>query len=166
MSILKHKESVELIVHSIVIEKLLTIICHLHLVISTYNSFNGAIGFITPEFDGFLASSSYIVLRCKNDIDAIYLWSILKTTEIRTEFLSKSVGMGRQTIGWEDIEDLKIPMLPRDERERIYREIMEAWKKEKEVEKTFTNLKTKLDKSFDVESEESKNRFEYSKPPK
>lgn len=136
------------------------------LVISTYNSFNGAIGFITPEFDGSLASNSYIVLKCKDDVDALYLWSVLKTTEMRTEFLSKSVGMGRQTIGWEDIENLKIPMLPRKERERIYEKIMGAWEKEKEIEKTFVDLKSELNKNFGVESEESIKRFEYSKPPR
>lgn len=136
------------------------------LVISTYNSFNGAIGFITPEFDGSLASNVYIVLKCKDDVDAIYLWSILRTTEMRTDFLSKAVGMGRQTIGWDDIKDLKIPMLPRKERERIYQEIMDAWKKEKEIKKTFADLKSKLNEDFNVESVESQNRFEYSKPPK
>jgi type I restriction enzyme M protein len=136
------------------------------LVISAYNSFNGAIGFITEEFDGALASGSYIILKCNDDIDAVYLWSILKTTELRTEFLSQSVGLGRQTVDWKSIKDIQIPLLRRDEREKMYRKLIDIWKKEKEVENASKEIKSVLNKNFDVESEESLVRFESSKPPK
>jgi len=70
------------------------------LVFSEYNSFHGAIGFVTEEFDGALASGSYTVVRCKNNYDALYLWLIMRTTEMRTEMLIGAIGVGRQTVDW------------------------------------------------------------------
>jgi type I restriction enzyme M protein len=71
------------------------------IVLSDLNAFHGAIGYITEEFDGALASGSYTVVKCYHDGDSLYLWSILRTTEIRADFLSSAIGMGRQTINWE-----------------------------------------------------------------
>jgi type I restriction enzyme M protein len=50
------------------------------IVFSEYNAFHGAIGYITEEFDGALASGSYTVVKCHNNKNSLYLWSILRTT--------------------------------------------------------------------------------------
>ena len=126
------------------------------LVFSEYNSIQGAIGFITPEFEGALASGSYTVVRCENDIDTLYLWSIMRTTELRNEMLSSAIGVGRQTIDWSNISKIQVPFPDKNERERIYNNIVSAWKKEKEIIDTFNQLGIDLDKKFNVESESSK----------
>jgi len=136
------------------------------LVFSEYNSFQGAIGFITPEFEGALASGSYTVVRCENDIDTLYLWSIMRTTELRNEMLSSAIGVGRQTIDWNNINKIQVPFPDKNERERIYNNIVSAWKKEKEIIDTFNQLAIDLDKKFNVESESSKKWFEANKPPR
>jgi hypothetical protein len=65
------------------------------IVFSEYNAFHGEIGYITEEFDGALASGSYAIVKCHDDNDSLYLWSILRSTEIRADFLSSA-------IGWDD----------------------------------------------------------------
>ena len=77
------------------------------LVFSEYNSFNGAIGYITKDFEGALASNSYTVVRSKDLENSVYLWSVMRTTEIRCDLLSSAVGMGRQTINWIDIQKIE-----------------------------------------------------------
>jgi type I restriction enzyme M protein len=136
------------------------------LVFSEYNAFHGAIGYITEEFDGSLASGSYIVLRCNNPDDSLYLWSILRTTEIRADLLTSAVGMGRQTIDWEEIKTVQIPMLPQNRRQKIVNTILLAWEKEKKANQEVENVQIMLDDEFGVESEESKYRFTAYKPPK
>jgi type I restriction enzyme M protein len=136
------------------------------LVFSEYNSIQGAIGFITPEFEGALASGSYTVVRCEDDIDTLYLWSIMRTTELRNEMLSSAIGVGRQTIDWSDINKIHIPFPDKKERKKIYEDIIEAWKKEKEIADTFSQLQIKLNEKFNVESDSSKTWFEANKPPR
>ncbi len=136
------------------------------LVFSEYNAFHGAIGYITEGYDGALASGSYTVVRCFNDYDSLYLWSILRSTEIRADFLTSAIGMGRQTIDWEDMKNVVVPLLPVNKRKIISREILRAWEAENEAKYTMKNITQELHEAFDVESEESKIRFESSKPPK
>ena len=136
------------------------------IVFSEYNTFHGAIGYITEEFEGALASGSYIVARCKNNNDSLYLWSILRTTEIRADFLTSAIGMGRQTINWDNIKDVLIPFLSNKERKIISYGILDAWELEKKVNKTFKNILSSLDENFNVESGDSKKRFLAAKPPK
>jgi len=136
------------------------------LVFSEYNSFHGAIGFVTQEFDGALASGSYTVVRCKNNHDALYLWLIMRTTEMRAEMLVSAIGVGRQTVDWEDIKDIQLPMVGETEREKMANQVLDAWQGEKKAEKSLKELKSVLDTKFGVESEQSKTWFEANKPPR
>ncbi|OFX54754.1 MAG: hypothetical protein A2046_00445 [Bacteroidetes bacterium GWA2_30_7] len=136
------------------------------IVFSEYNTFHGAIGFITDEFDGALASGSYTVVRCLDEEDSLYLWSILRTTEIRADFLTSAIGMGRQTIDWEDIKTVQIPFLPKKERNEISKQIIDAWAAEKKAQQSIESISDVLHQHFQVESKESKVRFLAAKPPK
>lgn len=136
------------------------------LIFSGYNSIHGAIGYVTKEFDGVLASGSYTIVQCETEYDALYLWSIFRTTEIRIEMLADAIGVGRQTINWDDIKDIKVPWIDKVERKRIYKQIIDAWEAEKFVENTFKNLKLELNSKFNVESNDAKEWFIKIKPPK
>jgi type I restriction enzyme M protein len=136
------------------------------IVFSEYNAFHGAIGYITEEFDGALASGSYTVVKCHDDKDSLYLWSILRTTEIRADFLSSAIGMGRQTISWDNIKNVQIPFLPIAKRDEIAGKILNTWKLEKEAQESIKSIYSILDTEFNVESELSKSRFLAAKPPK
>jgi len=136
------------------------------IVFSEYNAFHGAIGYVTEEFDGALASGSYTVVKCGDKKNSLYLWSILRTTEIRADFLSSAIGIGRQTVSWDNIKNVQIPFLSQEKREQIGKKIINAWKMEKEAQESIKNIYTFLDTEFNVESELSKNRFLAAKPPK
>jgi hypothetical protein len=136
------------------------------IVFSEYNAFHGAIGYITEEFDGALASSSYTVVKCYDDKNSLYFWSILRTTEIRADFLSSAVGMGRQTINWDNIKNVQIPFLPSKKQDEIAEKILNAWKLEKEAQESIKSIYSLLDTEFNVESDLSKSRFLAAKPPK
>jgi type I restriction enzyme M protein len=136
------------------------------LVFSEYNTCHGAIGYITEEFDGALASGSYTVVRCFKDYDSLYLWSILRTTEIRADFLTSAIGMGRQTIGWEDIKNVEVPFVSIEKRKEISKDIIDSWEAEKAAQEKMEKINLLLNENFCVESKESKERFEATKPPK
>jgi type I restriction enzyme M protein len=136
------------------------------IVFSEYNAFHGAIGYITEDFDGTLASGSYTIVRCHNIEDSLYLCAILRSTEIRADLLTAAVGMGRQTISWDDIKNVEIPLLPKEQRIKISNQILVAWQKEKEAIESIASVRDLLNKEFNVESDESQRRFMESKPPR
>ena len=125
------------------------------LVFSEYNSFNGAIGYITKDFEGALASNSYTVVRSKDLENSVYLWSVMRTTEIRCDLLSSAVGMGRQTINWIDIQKIELPFFKNQKVLEISNKILNSWEKEKEILQTLSNIKDSLNKNFNLETEES-----------
>jgi type I restriction enzyme M protein len=136
------------------------------IVFSEYNTFHGAIGYITKEFDGALASGSYTVVRCNDDQNSLYLWSILRTTEIRADFLSSAIGMGRQTISWDDIKTVQIPFVSVERRKEIAKRIVGAWEMERKAHESIEGIHTLLNEEFGVESEMSKRRFIAALPPR
>jgi restriction endonuclease S subunit len=90
----------------------------------------------------------------------------MRTTELRNEMLSSAIGVGRQTIDWDDIRNIQIPFPDKLERRSIYEDIISAWGKEKEITNTFIHLQNELQNKFGVESESSKIWFEANKPPR
>ncbi len=137
------------------------------IVFSQYNAFYGAIGYVSEEFVGSFASSSYIVLKPQDKIEGIYAWSVLRTTEIRADLLDSAVGMGRSPIKWENIKDVKIPFLKeRKEREKIAAKIEAAWDNIKNARVEVENIKDELGELFGTEGEVSVFRFNANKPPK
>ena len=115
------------------------------IVFSEYNAFHGAIGYVTEEFDGVLASGSYTVVKCHNEKNSLYVWSILRTTEIRADFLSSAIGMGRQTVNWDNIKNVQIPFLLHEKQAQISKEIINAWKLEKEAQEAIKKINNMLD---------------------
>lgn len=136
------------------------------LVFSTYNSINGAICFITEEFEGALASANYTVVRCENDFETVYLWSLMRSTEMKAEMQAASTGMGRQYLEWSEISKIKIPLAKRDQRELIGQRIIEAWEMEKQIQASFASVKRELNDLFNVESKASNLWYLSNRPPK
>lgn len=136
------------------------------LVFSTYNSINGAICFITEEFEGALASANYTVVRCANDFETVYLWSLMRSTEMKAEMQAASTGMGRQYLEWIEISKIKIPLAKPAQRKKIGEAILTAWEMESKVKESFINVKEELNDLFNVESKESKLWYLSNRPPK
>jgi len=144
-----------------------TLVTEGNIVFSQYNAYYGAIGYVSNEFEGSFASSSYIVLEPIDKVDGIYAWSVLRTIEIRADILDSAVGMGRSPIKWDNIKDVQIPFLKnRPEREKIAKRVEESWEKIKAAKLEVEGIKTELGEIFGTEGPDSVFRFDANKPPK
>lgn len=138
-----------------------------NIVFSMYNAYYGAIGYVSEEFAGSFASSSYIVLKPKDKYDAIYAWSVLRTTEIRADLLDSAVGMGRSPIKWENIKDVNIPLVKdKDARKKVADKVIESWENIKKAKMEVEQIKVSLGVLFGTEGQESIFRFDANKPPR
>jgi type I restriction enzyme M protein len=135
------------------------------MVFSTIRASDGAVGIVTEELDGALVSeSSYTVFECGTPYDTAYLWSVLRSHELRADMQSLSPGSGRYTTYWPDVGCLLVRWLPQDQRKRIGQELIAVWQRERELQSQWQSAMSHID-TLGVESQESKSRWKASKAP-
>lgn len=135
------------------------------MVFSTIRATDGAVGIAPPELGRALVSkTSYTVFDCESPKDAAYLWSVLRSHELRADMQSLSPGSGRYTTYWPDVGQLLIPWLADHERHAIGERLIELWDSERQLEMRRKDSMAHLHQ-LGVESEESKTRWRASKAP-
>ena len=135
------------------------------MVFSTIRATDGAVGIVPAEMDGALVSqSSYTVFDCGSHTDAAYLWSVLRSHEIRADMQSLSPGSGRYTTHWPVVGQLLIPWFDDSQRKEIGEKIIQVWENERRVEVSRQNSLAHLTQ-LGVESEDSQRRWQASKAP-
>ena len=135
------------------------------MVFSKIRATDGAVGIVPPELDGALVSrTSYTVFDCGSPKDTAYLWSVLRSHEIRADMQSLSPGSGRYTTYWPDVGRLLLPWLANHERHAIGECLIELWESERQLEILRKNSTTHLHQ-LGIESEESTTRWKVSKAP-
>ncbi len=135
------------------------------MVFSKIRATDGAVGIVSPELDQALVSeSSYTVFNCESPLDAAYLWSVLRSHEIRADMQSLSPGSGRYTTYWPDVRQLLIPWLSDQRRWEIGERLMQLWDGERQIELLRQASLEHIDQ-LGVESEDSQRRWKVSKAP-
>ena len=134
------------------------------IVFSTIRATDGAIGIVPPDLDGALVSGSYTVFRCDVPHDAAYLWSVLRSYELRADMQSLSPGSGRYTTYWPKVGQLLIPWPSEERRKEIGDGLIELWEEERELMMRRQRALAHLD-ILGIESAESRRRWSVSKAP-
>jgi len=134
------------------------------LLYSNIRATDGAIGVVPAHFDGALVSESFTVLRAKTNVDAMYLWSILRSFEIRSDIMSPSTGTGRYTTDWSVTGKVLIPWIKESERKKVAQGLLQAWKLREESVQAEIKATASLG-SLKLNSQLSLERFESYKPP-
>ena len=134
------------------------------IVFSTIRATDGAIAIVTPELDGALVSGSYTVFKCDVPHDAAYLWSVLRSHELRADMQSLSPGSGRYTTYWPEVGKLLVPWPSEERRKDIGDGLIDLWDKERELMMRRQRALSHLD-ILGVESAESRRRWSVSKAP-
>ena len=139
------------------------------LICSVYNAHNGACAIVPPDLEGALVSTtSYMLFDGLPSIgsseDMAYLWSVLRSSELRADIQSLSVGSGRYTVKWPVFGQLLVPLESKERRHSIGKGILGLWEAERNLETLRNNSVAHLD-SLGVESDQSKERWAASKAP-
>lgn len=146
-------------------EPLMQMVTEGQIVFSTIRATDGAIGIVPRELNGALVSrSSYTVFNCESPHDAAYLWSVLRSHELRADMQSMSPGSGRYTTYWPEAGKLLIPWPSADRRKVIGEELLSVWREERELPKRIQQALAHLE-LFGVDTEESRKRWLVSKAP-
>lgn len=135
------------------------------LVFSNIRATDGAIGIVPVELDGSLVSHSFTVLRCDSTEDTVYLWSVIRSFEIRADIMSVSTGTGRYNTDWDLAAPVQVPWLPKAKREAIAKKYLDAWEMERAANEACAKAES-IVSQLGVNSDDSRSRFDTYKPPK
>lgn len=137
------------------------------IVVSHISAVYRAICVMSEEMEDTLISNEFTILRPKPDVevDAYYLWSVLRTAGVIAEWLSGASGVGRHRVDWDLLQDQRVPLLPYPEQQKIgdmHREairlVAEAKRHQQEALAAIAGL--------DLESEVARDRLARAKPPR
>ncbi|MDP8208707.1 MAG: N-6 DNA methylase [Candidatus Electryonea clarkiae] len=107
------------------------------IIISNINAVNRATGVMSEDLCKCLVSPAFTIIRIKQhlreEIDALYLWSILRSSAVTAEWLSHTTGFGRHYVDWELIKSQRIPLISYPEQKRVGDICRECLWHEKEI---------------------------------
>jgi type I restriction enzyme M protein len=134
------------------------------LVFSTFRATDGAIGIVPKELDGALVSHNFSVFSCGGVEDTAYLWSVLRSHELRADMQSLSPGSSRYATYWPDVGRVLVPWLDKKKRGVIGKKWLKLWKLEQQLKDEQRAALEEI-KALGVESPESVYRWRASKAP-
>lgn len=133
-------------------------------VFSKIRATDGAIGIVPKELDGSLVSEMFAVFRCNTLEDSVYIWSVLRSHELRADLTSTSIGTGRYITEWDAARNIAVPWLESRKRKEIAKGFIDSWRLERQLQ-TRVRASQKLVEELGVESESSVKRWKSYKAP-
>jgi type I restriction enzyme M protein len=135
------------------------------LVFSGIRATDGAIGIVPEDLDGAIVRvETYTIFDCGTPEDTAYLWSVLRSHELRADMQSMSPGSGRYRTYWPDVGHLLIPWLKDEQRRTVGGGLIDLWREEAELDRRRHSALAHVN-TLGIESEESQKRWKASKAP-
>jgi len=137
------------------------------ILVSNINAVNRAICVVPKGMDDLLVSNEYTILRIRPDVDAdaLYLWSVLRSSAVIAEWISGSSGIGRHRVDWDLLRKQRIPLLPPERQRAIGNLYRAALEREAEAAR-YTESAVQALSELELEGEAARDRLERAKPPK
>ncbi len=139
------------------------------IVISNINAVNKAICIMPEGMRDLLISQAFTVLRLKPSMkrkaDAMYIWSVLRTSAVVAEWLSHTTGFGRHYVDWDLIRKQRIPLLPIKKQRYIGKMLRDLLLKENEILTKRAKAAEQLD-ILGLDGESALDRLARAKPPR
>ena len=136
------------------------------IVISNIAATYGSVAIVPGELDGLVVSKECTVLSTKPGFHSEVVWAVLRSPEIRAEFLVRSTGANRTRIKWSDIQGIRFPYPGEATVQRFVRCRKEAALARSQVRKSEEAASSELDSALLLGGERSKFILDAFKPPK
>ncbi|EGJ22109.1 putative restriction endonuclease, N6_Mtase domain protein [Cereibacter sphaeroides WS8N] len=80
------------------------------IVVSHINAVNGSICVVPEYLAGSVVTSEFTIFEAVPGVDPRLIWAILRSPEIRAEFLIRASGAGRTRVRWNTISNILVPV--------------------------------------------------------
>jgi type I restriction enzyme M protein len=134
--------------------------------ISGMAAFYGSSAVVAKEFDGYVVTSEYLLLRAKPGIDPRLVWMLLRSPEVRADMLLLGTGIARTRIKWENVKEINVPMPDKAVVQEIMKTIGEAEVAEKKALEKRHEAKERLEALLELDNAPARVILNAFKPPK
>ena len=137
------------------------------IVVSNIAMVMGATCVLPAELEHTLVSSEYTIMRITDDaFRPWFLWSFLRSPEVKARLLSKSTGISRHRVSWNDLRILPVPVLPTYIQNDLHEKYLKWASSVREAERLRRETDADLYKELGLENDWAIQRLRAAKPPK
>ncbi|WP_196588386.1 N-6 DNA methylase [Aliivibrio fischeri] len=136
------------------------------IVVSNIAASHGSICIIPPEFDNYVVTNEYTVMKPKEGIDPKVLWMLMRSPEARADMLFLATGISRSRVTWDVIKNVTIPFPNGLDSKELASYIYEAEELEIKALKLREQAKKSLYSKYALSSGYTLGLLEAFKPPK
>ena len=80
------------------------------IVVSHINAVHGSICVVPDYLDGLVVTNEFTIFEAQEGYDSRVVWALMRSPEIRSEFLVKASGAGRTRVKWNTIASIRVPL--------------------------------------------------------
>ncbi|UZE51146.1 N-6 DNA methylase [Rhodopseudomonas sp. P2A-2r] len=136
------------------------------IVVSHINAVHGSIGYVSDDLDGCVITSEYTALDSRGVLHPKVICAMLRSPEIRAEFLIKASGVGRTRIDWSAMKDVVVPKPGAALAKDLLKKMEAAEKMKRDAAHLQSEVRFQLEDSFELASDEAVATLQRYKPPK
>ena len=136
------------------------------IVVSHINAVNGSICVVPDHLDGLVVTNEFTALEAAPKYDPRVIWAILRSPEIRSEFLIRASGAGRTRVRWTTLADIRVP-LPTDElAQSVVSDLLQVEEELRTAYQMRHDTQRRLQETLLLSSERASAMLQAYKPPR
>ena len=135
------------------------------IVMSNINAVHGSVCVVPEHLDGMVVTTEFTIFRAKEGFDPRVVWALLRSPELRSEFLVSARGAGRTRVRWETIKDVLAPVPPKALGERIVKDLIAAEEGLRAAEKLRKDAQEAVENTMQLATEKAEATLQAFRPP-
>jgi type I restriction enzyme M protein len=136
------------------------------IVVSHINAVNGSICVVPEDLDGMAITTEFTTFRAKGSYDPRVIWAVLRSPEIRSEFLVRASGAGRTRVQWSTIKDIRVPIPKPSVAKTVVDELLRAEEGLREASRLRREAQERIESGLSLATDRAVATLEAFKPPR
>ena len=127
----------------------------------------GATCVLPNDLEHTLLSSEFTIMRVIDPrFTSWFLWSFLRSPEVRARLLSVSTGISRHRVSWSFLKELPVPLIPIEKQDELATRYSNAEAAVRQAEQLRSEADSVLYEDLDLANDWATQRLRAAKPPK
>ncbi len=136
------------------------------IVLSHINAVHGSICVVPDYLDGLVVTNEFTIFQARKGHDPRVIWALLRSPEIRSEFLIKASGAGRTRVKWKTIADIRVPLPDAVLAEQIVKDLRKAEDELRAAQQLRRDAQARVEAALMLATEKAVATLEAFKPPR
>lgn len=136
------------------------------IVVSHINAVHGSICVVPEYLDGLVVTNEFTIFEAQPGYDPRVVWALMRSPEIRSEFLVKASGAGRTRVKWKTIAEIRVPLPDPVLAEAVVTDLRKAEDELRAAQQLRKDAQARIEAALMLASEKAVATLEAFKPPR